>query len=51
VATTLKDAVPLLASTERPLRAMQDGQVVGVVDRDAFLRAMADDPEASRGRS
>jgi glycine betaine/proline transport system ATP-binding protein len=51
VTTTLKDAVPVIASTERPVRAMQDGRVVGVVDRDAILSAMAADPEASRGRS
>jgi hypothetical protein len=32
------------------VRAVKDGKVVGVVDRDAILRAIAEDPHAS-GRS
>jgi len=51
VNTKLKDAIPVLASTEQPVRAVKDGQVVGIVDRVAILRAMADDPDASAGRS
>jgi glycine betaine/proline transport system ATP-binding protein len=51
VTTTLKEAVPVVASTEKPVRAMKDGQVVGVVDRDAILRAVAEDPHASSSRS
>jgi glycine betaine/proline transport system ATP-binding protein len=47
VTTTLKEAVPLVASSEQPVRAVKDGQVVGVVDRDAILRAIAEDPHAS----
>jgi glycine betaine/proline transport system ATP-binding protein len=42
VTTTLKDAVPVVAGTEKPLRAVKDGKVVGVVDRVAVLRAMAE---------
>src|SRR5215213_6681315 len=42
VTTTLKDAVPVVAATEQPVRAMQDGRVVGIVDRVAVLRAMAE---------
>jgi glycine betaine/proline transport system ATP-binding protein len=47
VTTTLKEAVPLVASSEQPVRAVKDGRVVGVVDRDAILRAIAEDPHAS----
>ena len=42
VTTTLKDAVPVVASTDKPVRAVQDGKVVGIVDRVAVLRAMAE---------
>jgi glycine betaine/proline transport system ATP-binding protein len=51
VETTLKDAVPVIASSDRPVRAVKDGKVVGVVDRDAILRAIAEDPDSSGGRS
>ena len=49
VSTTLKDAVPVIASSDRPVRAVKDGQVVGVVDRDAILRAIAAEPGSSDG--
>ena len=42
VTTTLKDAVPVVASTDKPVRATKGGRVVGVVDRVAVLRAMAE---------
>jgi glycine betaine/proline transport system ATP-binding protein len=42
VSTTLKDAVPVVASTDQPVRAVKDGRVVGIVDRVAVLRAMAE---------
>ena len=42
VTTTLKDAVPVVASTDQPVRAVKDGRVVGIVDRVAVLRAMAE---------
>jgi aspartate/methionine/tyrosine aminotransferase len=35
------NAVPVLAGTEKPVRAMQEGRVVGVVDRVAVLKAIA----------
>ena len=41
VTTTVRDAVPVLAASERPVRAMQDGRVVGIVDRVAVLKAIA----------
>jgi glycine betaine/proline transport system ATP-binding protein len=47
VTTTLQEAVRVVASSEQPVRAVKDGQVVGVVDRDAILRAIAEDPHAS----
>ena len=47
--TTLKEALTVVASTERPVRAMQDGRVVGIVDRVAILRAMSEDPDSSSG--
>jgi glycine betaine/proline transport system ATP-binding protein len=51
VKTKVKDAVPVVAETERPVRAIEDGRVVGVVDRKAILHAMADPPEAASGHS
>jgi glycine betaine/proline transport system ATP-binding protein len=47
VTTTLQEAVRVVASSEQPVRAVKDGRVVGVVDRDAILRAIAEDPHAS----
>ncbi len=41
VKTTVRDAVPVLAGSERPVRAVEDGRVVGVVDRVAVLKAIA----------
>jgi glycine betaine/proline transport system ATP-binding protein len=41
VRTTVKDAVPALAASERPVLAVEDGRVVGVVDREAVLKAIA----------
>jgi glycine betaine/proline transport system ATP-binding protein len=51
VKTKVKDAVPVVAETDRPVRAIEDGRVVGVVDREAILHAMADPPEAAGGHS
>jgi glycine betaine/proline transport system ATP-binding protein len=50
VTTTMQHALPLVASTDQPVRAVQDGKVVGIVDREAILRAMAEDPDTSGGR-
>jgi glycine betaine/proline transport system ATP-binding protein len=41
VRTTVKDAVPVIAASERPVRAVEDGRVVGVVDRVMVLEAIA----------
>jgi glycine betaine/proline transport system ATP-binding protein len=41
VGTTVKQAVPVIAASERPVCAVSDGRVVGVVDRDAVLQAIA----------
>jgi glycine betaine/proline transport system ATP-binding protein len=41
VGTTIKDAIPVIAASELPVSAVQDGAVVGVVDRVAALRAIA----------
>jgi glycine betaine/proline transport system ATP-binding protein len=41
VATTVKEAVPALASTDRPVLAVEGDRVVGVVDREAVLRSIA----------
>ena len=50
VETTMQNAVPLVASTDQPVRAVKDGKVVGIVDREAILRAMAEDPDTSGTR-
>src|SRR5919199_366168 len=50
VTTTMQDAVPLVASTDQPVRAVKDGKVVGIVDREAILRAIAEDPDTSGSR-
>ena len=49
VGTTVKDAVPVVAATSGPVRAVEGGRVVGVVDRVAVLHAMADAPEEQGG--
>jgi glycine betaine/proline transport system ATP-binding protein len=41
VTTTVRDAVPVLAGTEKPVVAVSNGEIVGVVDRVAVLRAIA----------
>ena len=41
VDTTVRNAVPLIAGSEHPVRAIEDGKVVGVVDRTAVLNAIA----------
>jgi glycine betaine/proline transport system ATP-binding protein len=41
VATTVRNAVPVIASSERPCCAVDDGRIVGVVDKDAVLTAIA----------
>jgi glycine betaine/proline transport system ATP-binding protein len=41
VATTVRNAVPVIASSERPCCAVDEGRIVGVVDKDAVLTAIA----------
>ena len=51
VATKVKDAVPVVAATDGPVAATEDGRVVGVIDRVAILESMAATPEAAGGSS
>jgi glycine betaine/proline transport system ATP-binding protein len=51
VHTTVRDAIPVVAATDRPVRALENGRVVGVVDREAVLGAMVGGSEASGGGS
>ncbi len=44
VQTTVRNAVPVIAASARPVCAIDDGKVVGVVDRDAVLQAIAGEP-------
>ena len=44
VTTTVQDAVPVVASHDGPVRAVEGGRVVGVVDRVSVLEAMAERP-------
>jgi glycine betaine/proline transport system ATP-binding protein len=46
VRTTVKDAVPVVAATDGTVRAVENGRVVGVVDRETVLHAMAAGPGA-----
>jgi glycine betaine/proline transport system ATP-binding protein len=41
VRTTVRDAVPVIARSEKPIRAVEDGKVVGIVDRELVLDAIA----------
>jgi glycine betaine/proline transport system ATP-binding protein len=41
VATTVKRAVPVIVGSERPVCAVEDGKIVGVVDQEAVLTAIA----------
>ena len=41
VGTTVRDAVPIIAGSDQPVRAVDNGKVVGVVDRIAVLNAIA----------
>jgi glycine betaine/proline transport system ATP-binding protein len=41
VATTVKRAVPLIVGSERPVCAVENGKIVGVVDKEAVLTAIA----------
>jgi glycine betaine/proline transport system ATP-binding protein len=41
VTTTVRSAMNVIASSERPVCAVEDGRVVGVVDKEAVLTAIA----------
>ncbi len=45
VSTTVRDIVPRLASSNRPVLATEGDRVVGVIDREAVLRAIAGEGE------
>jgi glycine betaine/proline transport system ATP-binding protein len=41
VATTVRRAVPVLAASEKPVCCVENGNIVGIVDRNAVLTAIA----------
>jgi len=41
VRTTVRSATPVIAASERPVCAVEDDRVVGVVDKEAVLTAIA----------
>ena len=43
VTTTMRKALPVIAATEKPVCCMEDGQMIGIVDRNAVLRAIAEE--------
>jgi len=45
VSTTVRKAVPVIAASERPICAVENGRVVGVVDKEAALIAIAGEGE------
>jgi glycine betaine/proline transport system ATP-binding protein len=45
VSTTVRKAVPVIAASEQPVCAVDDGNVVGVVDREAVLTVIAGEHE------
>ena len=51
VTTTVQDAVPIAASTDGPIRAVENSRCVGIVDRVSILQAMAGGHEDPGGGS
>jgi glycine betaine/proline transport system ATP-binding protein len=43
VTTTMRKALPVLAANEKPVCCIEDERVVGIVDRDSVLRAIAEE--------
>ena len=41
VKTTILQAIRVAGASERPVCAVEDGRIVGIVDRDSVLRAIA----------
>jgi glycine betaine/proline transport system ATP-binding protein len=48
VSTKVNDAVAMAASTDGPIRAVENGHCVGIVDRVSILQAMVEAPEDNR---
>jgi glycine betaine/proline transport system ATP-binding protein len=47
VTTKVRDAVSMAAATDGPVRAVENGRCVGIVDRVSILEAMAESPGGS----
>jgi glycine betaine/proline transport system ATP-binding protein len=45
VKTTMRKAFPVLAETDKPVRCIEEGKLVGIVDREAVLRAIAQEED------
>ena len=45
VTTTMRKALPALAESDKPVCCVEDGRVIGIVDRDAVLRAIAEEED------
>jgi len=43
VRTTMRKALPALAGSEKPVCCMEDGRMIGIVDREAVLHAIAEE--------
>ena len=43
VRTTMRRALPVLADSDLPVCCVEDGRIVGIVDREAVLRAIAEE--------
>ncbi len=43
VTTTMRKALPVLADSEKPVCCVENGQMIGIVDRAAVLRAIAEE--------
>ena len=41
VTTTVRRAIPVVAASEKPCCAVENGSIVGLVDRDTVLEAIA----------
>jgi glycine betaine/proline transport system ATP-binding protein len=52
VTTKVRDAVPVAAATDGPVRAVENGRCVGIVDRVSILQAMAGEGQGgARGQA
>jgi glycine betaine/proline transport system ATP-binding protein len=46
VTTTMRKALPVLAESEKPVCCVDDGRIVGIVDRAAVLQAIAEEGDS-----